>query len=100
MLDKHIEVLENKLFDDNGLLIKLRLGKGLDESKVKEICDSLSELIDELKNVDYIPKRLALIFVDLYSAVESTCSLYNEEEINKIMDFADIIMNLVRECLI
>lgn len=45
------------LHQDDGLLIKLRMGDGIDNSKVDEICAVLSQLAIEWENEDKISKE-------------------------------------------
>ena len=92
--------LEELLLSEDGLLIQLRLGNGLDEEKVERICCVLEELKVEWRDSDCIPRKAVDIFVDFYPAIESTCDLYSEEVSLKIMDIADKVMDKIRECII
>lgn len=100
MKEDNLEKLENLLLADDGLLILLRLGDGLDENKVKRICEVLKELNYEWRSLDYIPKKAADIFVDFYFVMESSYGLYNEDEVEKIIQAADEIMALIRACIV
>ncbi|MDQ0891405.1 hypothetical protein QFZ81_006493 [Paenibacillus sp. V4I9] len=51
------------LHQDDGLLIKLRMGDGLDKSKVDEISTVLSQLAIEWENDDKISKEAVDYFL-------------------------------------
>lgn len=99
MKNSNLEKLEELLLSEDGLLVSLRLGNGLDEVKVEKICYVLKELKVEWEDFDFIPKKAVDIFIDFYPAMESSCGLYSEEESDKIIDTADKIMDLIRECI-
>jgi len=96
----NIEKLEELFLGDDGLLISLRLGNGLNMKKVDEIIKILKVLSKEWANQNYIPKRAAEIFIDFYPAMESVCGLYSDDESTNIMDVADKILDLIRDCVI
>lgn len=100
MKSSKLEQLENLLLSEDGLLVSLRLGNGLDEEKVENICCVLKELQVEWEDYDFIPKKAVDIFIDFYPAMESSCGLYSEDEADKIIDKADKIMDLIRDCII
>lgn len=100
MKNSKLEKLEELLLSEDGLLVSLRLGNGLDQEKVENICCVLNELQVEWEDCDYIPKKAADIFIDFYPAMESSCGLYSEDESDKIIDSADKIMDLIRDCVI
>lgn len=95
-----IEELKELFLSGDGLLVLLRLGDGLDKSKFDRICCILKDLKEEWKNSDYIPKMAVDIFIDFYPAIESSYGLYNDEEMEEIIEAADIIMELIRDCVI
>lgn len=99
MSEDYVETLEKLMIGEEGLLIKLRLGEGLQKSKVQEICQVLTFLRDDWFEKDVIPKRAAELFVDFYAAMESSVGLYSEEKEKEIMDAADQIMDLIRQCV-
>ncbi|AEV68911.1 hypothetical protein [Acetivibrio clariflavus] len=98
-MENKLMVLEELLLSDNGLLVSLRLGDGLKQDKVEMICKLLEELAKDWASIDCIPKKAVDLFIDFYPAMESSCGLYNEEEQVLIMDVADKIMDLIRECV-
>jgi hypothetical protein len=93
-----VDLLEELLLSDSGLIISLRMGDGLNVSLVDEICMLLDKLKVEWEKKDSIPKKAVDLFVDFYPAMESCEGLYNEKEFTEILDAADKIMNYIRAC--
>lgn len=99
MANSKLVTLEELLLLDEGILVSLRLGDGLNQDKVESICKVLEELSREWEQNDFIPKKAADLFVDFYPAMESACGLYTDEEQTIIMDAANKIMEFIRECI-
>lgn len=93
-----LDKFEN-LLGESGFEMKLRLAKGIDEEMVPEIYKTLELIVAECKKSDYIPKKAASLFVDFYPSMENISSFYSPEESIKIMNIADKIMDLIRECV-
>lgn len=100
MPNSKIELFEKLLLSEEGLLIKLRLGKGLDRVKYDSICYLLEELAAEWKGIDTIPKKAAELFVDLYPAMDATSYQYKNDEAIIIKEAADKLISLIRDCCI
>ncbi|WP_139904467.1 hypothetical protein [Clostridium thermarum] len=100
MKSSKLKKLEKLILADDGLLVPLILGNGLDEDKVEGICSILKELQVEWEKSDSIPQKAIDIFTDFFSAMESACGLYSEEESDKIMKATDKIMGIAGESLI
>lgn len=98
MNDK-LELLDELLLGEDGLLISLRLGDGLNKEKVDKVCDVLNKLAGDWADENSIPKKAVDLFVDFYPAMESSCGLYNEHEALEIMNAADRIMDRIRDCI-
>ncbi len=98
-MNNKVMTLEKLLLSEDGILVLLRLGDGLNIDKVDSICKLLKELSIDWEQCDFIPRKAVDLFVDFYPAMESVCSLYSEEEQTIIMDAADKIMDLIRECI-
>jgi len=94
-----IDLLEDLLLGEDGLLVSLRQGDGLDTEKVDKICNLLECMENKWKDSRLIPKKAAELFVDLCPVMESSCGLYDENEVLEIMDAADRIMVRIRGCL-
>ncbi|MGC5326550.1 hypothetical protein [Brevibacillus sp. SYSU BS000544] len=95
---KTLDKLENLLIGEEGLLISLRMGEGFKKELFHEICSLLKQLAEQWAKEVSIPKRAVGIFVDLYPSMESASYLYNESERIEILEAADIIADLIREC--
>ncbi|MFC4801859.1 hypothetical protein ACFPA1_21235 [Neobacillus sp. GCM10023253] len=95
----NVDRLEELLLGDDGLLISLRLGYGLQSEKVVQIIEVLHYLSEEWSESDYIPKKAASMFADFYAAAYSSLGLYNEEVQIKIKDAVDKIMDAIRKCV-
>lgn len=99
MLLSKLELLEKLLYGDDGLLLLLRMGDGLNNEKFEEVCLILKELAIEWRERDHIPKRAALLLFELYPAMSSGNRFYKEKELEKIEDAADIIYDLILDCI-
>ena len=95
-----VEQLKELLLGDTGLLVSLRLGDGLDNEKVMEIINILKKLKLEWEKENTIPKKAVDLFIDFYPVMESASVLYSDNESNMIMDAADKIMDLIRDCIL
>ncbi|MFT8352783.1 hypothetical protein [Clostridium saccharoperbutylacetonicum] len=99
-MTNNLDIFEQLLLADDGLLTSLRLGYGLKKDKVESVCDILEKLSEEWRGENSIPKKAVDLFIDFYPTIESACGLYSENEAINIMDAADKIMDLIRECVI
>lgn len=99
-MDDKLELFEELLLGDEGLLISLRLARGLSNEKVDKVCEVLDKLASDWENQDSIPKKAVDLFVDFYPAMESTCGLYEEDELIEIMNAVDKIMDRIRDCIV
>lgn len=80
--------------------IDLRLAKGLNTEKVQFLEETMTLIIDEWKDKDYIPKDLAESFVGCYTSIEACSNLYNNDnKKNEILEFADHMLDLIKKCL-
>jgi hypothetical protein len=87
------------LHQDDGLLIKLRMGDGLDKSKVDEICTVLSQLAIEWEKDDKVSKEAVDYFIHIDPVMNATLNRYSEKEQAEILIALDTIMDKVRHCL-
>lgn len=81
------------------ITIDIRFLRGLNEDKVLQFKDLLNQLIYEWSDKDYVPKHLAQLFIDFYPSIEALAFMYNDEEKQKILEFADQMTDLMRACL-
>lgn len=98
-MKQYIEKLKKLLFEDDGFLILLRLGKGFDNKKYLEIDKCITELSKYLEEKEVISKELAGILFDLPTAMESTLGLYKDEEEEKIIEAMYKLEEIIRDCL-
>lgn len=97
-----IKKLEYELLDINeGLLIKLRSGSDIDDEIIKQ-CESIRSIIKNIsviwRNERYLPKKLCSIFADLFPAIESCLPNYDKAAADRLLMYADEIMDLIRDC--
>lgn len=84
---------------NNGFLIDLRFGKGINHNKVNEILDVLFDIKNEYKDSDVISKEICSLFIDFYPSIEGSLSLYSLEQVHEILEISDKIQDAMRECV-
>lgn len=99
-MSSNMEFLEQLLIGEDGMLLSLRMGEGLQEKKVQQIIDVLVKLSKEWSGSDCIPKKALDLFIDIFPVMQSSCDWYSEEETIKIMNAADRIIDSIRDCII
>jgi hypothetical protein len=80
-------------------LVPLRQGDGFDNSKYSILAKTLQDAAKEWRGKADVPKKAAIIFVDIFDAVWSSSYLYGESEGSTIRQRADHLAALVRECV-
>jgi hypothetical protein len=98
-MENKIDMLEELLVGDEGLLISLRFGDGLNKNKLEKVFNLLEEFAEEWSDEHCIPKKAVDLFIDIYPSMEATCELYDEKEEIEIMNAADKILDLIRDCV-
>lgn len=94
---ENIEKLYEIMYGDGkGIMIDLRLGRSLDCSKANEMKIILKKLIDEWKDKEFLPKKIFGLLIDFYPGAEACSYNYDTEDQQKIMKFADEILELTR----
>ena len=76
---------------------KLRTKEGIDYKLLEKIETALTKIKDEYQGNTAIPKDLAGIFIDMYSALESTSYLYADEQQKEIISVAETFAYLARD---
>ncbi len=89
-------VYENILGEDS-ILLQLRRGEGLNEDRFNELIIAMQFLIVEYKNLDVVPKKLALSFVDISNYFYFNEDKYSLDEQNLIEDAVQKISQLANE---
>lgn len=98
-MENKLDLLEKSIIGRQGFLGKLRMGDGLDEEKYNVTCEIMKDLILEYKEKDVVPKKAAELFIDLYHSMISFIEWHNEEEVEKILQAAVNINELIGELL-
>ncbi|HEX9059663.1 MAG TPA: hypothetical protein VF941_05760 [Clostridia bacterium] len=98
-MSKKLDLLQDLILGEDGFLIKLRMGDGLDEEKYNATCEIIKEITVEWREKDVIPKKAAILFVDLYRSMISFAKWNGEKEEEKIIEAAINISGLIREFL-
>lgn len=94
-----IEQLQEAAIGERGFLISLRMMDGFDEDKFEALIQALEECAREWSEMDSIPKVGANVLVDLYPVMISASYLYSDSEAEIIRQKAEIVGELVRECV-
>lgn len=89
-------VYEN-ILGEHSILIQLRRGEGLNEDRFNELVTAMQFLIVEYKDLDIVPKKLALSFVDISNYFYFNEDKYSLEEQNLIEDAVQKISQLANE---
>lgn len=69
--------------------LKLHGRQGMDEVLFAEMIQLLQDIDIEYRAKDYIPKKLAEIFVDMFIAIDGSASYYDDEYQQEIYQMAD-----------
>ena len=69
--------------------LKLHERQGMDEVLFAEMVQLLQDIDVEYQDKDYIPKKLAEIFVDMFIAIDGSASYYDDEYQQEIYQMAD-----------
>ena len=64
--------------------LKLHELQGVDQVLFDQIIQLLQEIDTDYREKDYIPKKLAEIFVDMFIAIDGSISYYDDEYKNEI----------------
>ncbi|MFE5321636.1 hypothetical protein ACFQ88_23305 [Paenibacillus sp. NPDC056579] len=95
-----VKYLGNLLLHENeGLLIKLRMGDGLDKGRVSEICAVLNQIAIQWKHDDRIPKEAVDYFINIDPVMNAVLNYYSAEHQEDILAALDTIMECIRQCI-
>jgi len=86
-----LNFIYDNLLGEKSIFIKLRAGEGIDLELYSELVRNITILIDVFKKKDYIPKKLALCFVDITNTFYASKDLYLDDESNTL---EEMILNL------
>ncbi|MEC1180010.1 hypothetical protein P9B03_16030 [Metasolibacillus meyeri] len=98
-MDKHaaLNLIYENILGEDSILLQLRRGGGLDENKFHELINAMQFLIVEYKNIDVVPKKLALSFVDISNYFYFNEGKYSLDQQNAIEDAVQEIAQLANE---
>lgn len=84
--EEALNVIFDGLLGEESILVKLRNKEGLDEEKYASVLEAIDVLKNAYKDQEYIPKKLALAFLDISNYFDFSEEWYSEEEQEKIED--------------
>lgn len=92
--ENHLNIVYKFLLENESILLDMRRGEGLNDSKYKKLLESINYLTEQYRNSEVIPKKLALCFIDISNYFYFNKQLYSTEEQNKLEDAAHKISEL------
>jgi hypothetical protein len=96
--DNLLKIMESSY---NDLMESLYSLRGINDQAFQLLCDVLEECESRWKEVNFIPKRAANIFMDAYSAILSTSDLYESIEGKEtIVSHAERLQDFIRKCCV
>lgn len=90
-------LLKENSGDFDGYLVKLKDGRGVDQQRMKQLCEALDEYIVAFKDEDIVEKYFMYTFINFMCDSYSFMYQYDEDEQMIIEDFADEISNKIWE---
>lgn len=79
--------------------LKIKEKEGVDYHLYDELLQLLHLISIDYKNEEFIPKKLADVFLDIWGALTSSSYLYDEETQNEINQIADNLCSEARNIL-
>ncbi|WP_431688124.1 hypothetical protein [Hahella sp. NBU794] len=92
-----IETIKACLYAEDSIPVKLNLREGIDRELVTKLFEAMEYLTDIYKNSRFVPKELAMVFIDISTPFERAYSLYSEKEQEEIFDIKEKIVELAEE---
>ncbi|EON74429.1 hypothetical protein [Lysinibacillus sphaericus] len=92
-----LNIVYKNILGEDSILLQLRRGEGLNEDRFNELVTAMQLLIVEYKNLDVVPKKLALSFVDISNYFYFNEDKYSLDEQNLIEDAVQKISQLANE---
>ncbi len=81
----------NNCLDENSIFLQLRNGDGITVVQYEELVKSVELLIKIYKDKEFVPKKLALSFLDITIHLYASEDLYSK---NEFKDLEDMILHL------
>lgn len=92
-------LIERLIAASDKFVTPLRMGMGFNEHDFLELCRILDECAKSWKKSDVIPKKAAILLVDLFPSIEASSYLYKDGEDKRILKAADTISDMIRYAL-
>ncbi|WP_342512344.1 hypothetical protein MKY34_17225 [Sporosarcina sp. FSL K6-1522] len=92
-----LHVVYENILGEHSILQQLREGGGLNKDRFNALVTAMEFLIVEYKNVDVVPKKLALSFADISNYFYFNEDKYSLDEQNLIEDAVHKISQLANE---
>jgi hypothetical protein len=89
--------IKRLLDSSQDFLVPLRMGEGFLPERFEAFCSAITAFCLEWKDRDVIPKTVANIFVDAYTAMVASSYLYPSQA-SEIQTRADAMNELIRAC--
>lgn len=97
MEENALQTVYQSLLGDNSLLVKIRRGDGLNETDWEKFKQAVGILIEIYKEKEFIPKKLALAFVDVSNYFYVRQAEYSAAEEDRLEDAAQEIVQMADE---
>jgi len=85
MLDNSVQRM---LDADKSFVLPLRLGDGFDEFRYNQLVDSIRDFHNDWIGSEVIPKKAAMLFVEIGSVVAACHTMYEGAERERILEAA------------
>lgn len=95
--DELIDEIEESF---SALSTDLRMGNGLNPDALRRTLALLCRARLECSYGSILPKRLAMLFLDMHIGMSGSISLYSEADAAEIEEAASLVIERARECCI
>ncbi len=92
--DEAISYVVNTILGPESILIGVREGCGINDKEFSQLCTVIEFLINEFKNDEYVPKELALCFLDISNFFYFREGFYSVKDSEKLEDCAITLTDL------
>jgi hypothetical protein len=93
-MEKIYNKIEELLIGDEGIVTKIRFGKGLDQSKISEFYNFLNLFLDDIKLNNSVSKAFFILIMDCIMSINSCIEINNDKE--SIISFLDELTENLR----
>lgn len=96
-MDNVIDDLYRSLLGNDSIPERLRLKREVTNMEFNELIDKVEKLVEYYKDKDYVPKKLAACFVDIYNQFSLREDFYPTEKLNLFEDIGVKLQELAYE---